>query len=135
VCSSDLLYCTAPHTSLLPRRYPGIHFLIHLAMPTENTGIYGHLWNKYRPVLLKLMIAAADKPQDYRLYPHEFQSLNPRQKGGFTFTLEARGGKALNNIRKSPVAIDLLQVLQQSPRAVELMEEATYELSLDKNFI
>lgn len=104
-------------------------------MLTDNTGIYVYLWNKYRPVLLKLMIAAAIEPQDYRLYAHEFQSLNPRQKGGYAFTLEARGGKAINNIRKSPVAMDLLQVLQLSPRAVELMEEATYELSLDKNFI
>src|SRR5690606_250592 len=109
--------------------------LTNHAMLTENTGVYGYLWNKYRPVLLKLMTAAANEPQDYRLYAHEFQSLNPRQKGGYTFTLEARGGKAINNIRKSPVAMDLLQVLQQSRRAVELMEEATFELSLDKNFI
>jgi len=104
-------------------------------MYTDNKESYVYLWSKYRPVLLKLMSAAAIEPQDYRLYAHEFQSLNPRQKGGYTFTLEARGGKAINNIRKSPVAMDLLQVLQLSPRAVELMEEATYELSMDKNFI
>nr|PZN55612.1 MAG: hypothetical protein DIU61_05485 [Bacteroidota bacterium] len=104
-------------------------------MLTDNKGSYVYLWNKYRPVLLKLMTAAAIEPQDYRLYAHEFQSLNPRQKGGYTFTLEARGGKAINNIRNSPVAMDLLQVLQLSRRAVELMEEATFELSMDKNFV
>src|SRR3970282_1399071 len=104
-------------------------------MLVENSRVYAYLWNKYRPVILKLMSAASSEPQEYRLFPHEFQSLNPRQKGGDAFTLETFRGAALNDIRKSPVALDLLQILQQSRRAVELMQEATYELSMDKNFV
>lgn len=104
-------------------------------MLVENSRVYSYLWNKYRPVILQLMSASSSEPQEYKLFPHEFQSLNPRQKGGYAFTLEASRGKALNDIRKSPVALDLLQTLQQSRRAVELMEEATFELSLDKNFV
>lgn len=104
-------------------------------MLVENSRVYTYLWSKYRPVILQLMSASASEPQEYRLFPHEFQSLNPRQKGGYAFTLETFKGKALNDIRKSPVALDLLQTLQQSRRAVELMEEATFELSMDKNFI
>ena len=49
--------------------------------------------------------------------------------------LEASNGKALNNIKTSTVAKNLLQVLQQSKRASELLNEAPYELSMDKQFV
>ena len=81
------------------------------------------------------MSAAANEPQQYKLSAHEFKILNPKEKGGYSFTLEAFKGKAVNNIRTSAVAQDLLQVLQQSKRASELMNEATYELRMDKQFV
>lgn len=97
---------------------------------------YSSLWNKYRPVILQLMSAAIENgPQEYRLFAHEFKAIGVKEKAGFSFLLEASNGKALNNIRSSTVAKDLLQVLQQSRRASELMSEAPYELSLDRNFI
>ena len=97
--------------------------------------IYASLWNKYRPVILQLMSAAVNEPQHYKLFAHEFKALSQKEKIGYTFTLEASKGKAVNNIKSSAVAQDLLQVLQQSKRALELMSEATYALSMDKNFI
>jgi hypothetical protein len=97
--------------------------------------VYFYLWSKYRPVILQLMSAAVREPQEYKLYAHEFRAASPKQKTGYAFTLEAFKGKALNNIRNSVLAQDLLQVLQQSGRASELMNEAAYELSLDKNFV
>lgn len=94
-----------------------------------------YLWSKYRPVILQLMSAAVNEPQQYKLYAHEFRAASPRQKTGYSFILEAFKGKAVNNIKDSALAKDLLQVLQQSGRASELMNEATYELSMDKDFV
>ena len=97
---------------------------------------YSSLWNKYRPVILQLMSAAVEKgPQQYKLFAHEFKAIGQREKSGFTFLLEASNGKALNNIKTSTVAKNLLQVLQQSKRASELMSEAPYQLSMDKHFV
>ena len=97
--------------------------------------VYTYLWNKYRPAILHLMSGAMAEPQQYKLSAHEFRALNPKEKAAFTFTLEVFKGKALNNIKKSVIAQDLLQVLQESKRASELMNEATYGLSLDKHFV
>lgn len=97
--------------------------------------IYAILWNKYRPAILQLMSAAEGGPQQYKFSRHEFQSLNPRQKTGFAFTLQATKGKSVNNIRGNTIARELLEVLQQSKRALELMNTATYELTLDKKFV
>ena len=93
------------------------------------------LWNKYRPVILKLMTATADGPQQYQLFVHEFKALSKKDKVGFSFLLQAHQGKAVNNIKTSQVAMDLLTVLQQSKTALQLMNERVYEFTLDKNFI
>lgn len=95
---------------------------------------YAPLWNKYRPAILQLMLAASNGPQEYKLFKHEFKTLNPKEKG-FGFTLEAFQGKAVNDIRKSNVAKDLLEVLGVSPKARELMDTDTYAFSLDKQFV
>jgi len=96
---------------------------------------YVSLWSKYRPVILQLMTAASTGPQKYQLFVHEFKAAGSKEKSGYTFLLEAANGKARNNIRNSAVARDLLQVLQQSPRAAALMTEAVYAFSLDKQFV
>ncbi len=96
---------------------------------------YSPIWNKYRPVILKLMSAAEQEPQQYKLYGHEFKAMGQNVKSGYSFVLEAANGKAVNNIKGSIIAHDLLQILQQSTKAMQLMKEATYELSLDKNFL
>jgi hypothetical protein len=104
-------------------------------MTLAESSPYSSLWNKYRPVILQLMSAAENGPQQYQLFAHEFKAVGQREKSGFSFLLEASKGKALNNIKTSTVAQNLLQVLQQSKRATELMSESAYELSLDKSFI
>ncbi len=102
--------------------------------PTE-ANLYTSLWNKYRPVILKLMSGAATEPQQYKLFPHEFKAMGEKVKKGYSFSLQAYNGKALNNIKGSAVAQDLLTVLQQSKTAVQLMTEATFELNMDKHFV
>ena len=96
---------------------------------------YASLWNKYRPVILQLMIAAGNEPQQYKLSAHEFKAIGIREKTGYSFVLEAFEGKALNNIKGSNVARDLLHVLQQSQKASQLMKEGVYELKMDKHFL
>ena len=105
-------------------------------MMLAESNPYSTLWNKYRPVILQLMSAAVENgPQQYKLFAHEFKAVGQKEKSGFSFLLEASQGRAVNNIKTSTVAKDLLHVLQQSRRASELMHEATYALSLDKQFM
>lgn len=102
---------------------------------SSSTGeTYVSLWNKYRPAILKLMVASEEGPQQYKFYGHEFKALNPKEKKGFAFTMQAANGKAVNNIKSSIVAQDLLYVLATSKKASELMGGSTYEFTLDKQF-
>jgi len=97
--------------------------------------IYTPLWTKYRPAILQLMVASDQGPQEYKLYEHEFQSVNPKVKSGLSFTLEAHRGKPVNNIKKWDIARDLLDVLGSSKKASELMDTNTYEFAMDKKFV
>ena len=102
---------------------------------TSETTDYGYIWHKYRPVILKLMIDAAQGPQEYRFSEHEFRRINPRQKSGFAFILFIHKCKAINNIAGSVLANDLLTILKQSKTAIELTDKSTYEIMLDKKFV
>lgn len=96
--------------------------------------VYVSLWSKYRPAILKLMVASEDSPQEYGLSAHEFKALNPKDRNGYSFTLKAYQGKALNNIQQSTNARDLLYMLSLSRKASELLDAGTYEFTLTKQF-
>ena len=97
--------------------------------------MYVRVWSKYRPAILKHMVDAANGPQHYKFSANEFRKINSKEKGGHSFTLQFFQGKAENSIKSSPMAKDLLEVLQQSKRAMELTETSTYEFVLDKQFM
>jgi hypothetical protein len=96
---------------------------------------YASLWGKYRPMILKLMVDSGKEAQQYRLFSHEFKAVGLKEKTGYSFVLEVSQGKAVNKIKGSTVARDLLGVLQSSQKASQLMTEAVYEFKLDKQFV
>ena len=97
--------------------------------------LYMPLWNKYRPAILKMMIDCDDQPQQYKLSSHEFKAKNPKHRGGYNFILHISKGRALNHIKDSVVAQELLELLQLSKKATELTATAAYEISLDEEFV
>jgi hypothetical protein len=96
---------------------------------------YSFIWNKYRPAILKLMVDSSEVPQEYQFSKHEFHNINPKEKGGYAFNMRVFQGKAVNDIRTATLAKDLLVILQQSKRALEMVDESTYEFTLDKHFM
>jgi len=95
---------------------------------------YAFLWNKYRPAILKLMIDSENEPQEYKFSKHEFHNVNAKEKGGYAFVLTVFDSKPVNDIRTSSLAKDLLVILQNSNKAAELTQTATYEFTMDKQF-
>jgi hypothetical protein len=96
--------------------------------------IYYPLWNKYRPVILKMMLASDAEEQHYTLFAHEFRACNAKEKT-YSFTLQTKGNKAVNNIKLSQIARDLLEMLDASKKGSELLQENTFEFTLDKRFV
>jgi len=101
----------------------------------SDSSQYSYLWNKYRPAILKLMVDSKDSPQQYKFSNHEFKVAHPTEKGGYSFKLRVFNSKAVNDIKKSTVAKDLLKILQQSKKATELTGQYVYEFAMDKGFL
>jgi hypothetical protein len=99
-----------------------------------QNNVYATLWNKYRPSLLKMMMAASEAPQQYKFYSHEFKAMKATEKS-FSFALKVDNGRAVNPTKVPAIAKDLLTVLQYSKKATELMENQSYEFKLDRNFL
>jgi hypothetical protein len=72
--------------------------------------------------------------QNYKLYKHEFEKVNPRKKTGLSFSMKVHQGRPVDQVKISDTARDLLVVLQHSETAMELMEEHTFKIELDKDF-
>ena len=131
-------HCLTVHVSFVLKIPPG-----HIRSNNMNSynnyftiaESYGYFWGKYRPAILKLMISSAEGPQEYKFSAYEVRTANPKGKGGFTFTLKFHKGNAVNDIKLSVIAKDLLRVLQQSKKASELSGSSTYEFALDKHFV
>jgi hypothetical protein len=107
----------------------------HYTDQSGNSTTYTSLWSKYRPALLKLMVDSEKGPQQYKFSSHEIKAINVGQKGSNAFTLKIYMGKAVNDIRTSAIAKDLLLILQESRKAIELAQTSAYEFTLDKHFV
>lgn len=97
-------------------------------------GKYTHLWMKYKPVIVKLMVDAQQGPQSYQFQRHEFADLNNQKPTGYTFSLEVFENKKQNNPNSS-LATDLLSIIRSSGKSEELTSEHTYLFQMDKNFV
>ena len=97
-------------------------------------GKYTHLWQKYKPVLLKLMVDAEKEPQTYQFQQHEFSDLNNQKRTGYTFRMEIHKNQKQNKLSSS-VATDLLSILQSSEKSDELTREHAYQFQMDKKFV
>ena len=105
-----------------------------MAYYATSAQTYAYLWSKYRPAILRLMVDSVNGPQQYKFLDHEFKSVNAKEKGGYAFEVHVTKGKADNPLKMSKVAKDLLQILQQSGKAIELTGIHTYEFKMDKQF-
>ena len=102
---------------------------------TSVTKEFFTIWKKYRPVILKLMIdSVKGSVQEYKLSKHEFTDVNTRKSSTFSFKLEIYKGRTLHSTRTGIVASDLIAVLKQSVKALELMDTYTFTFVLDPEF-
>lgn len=96
---------------------------------------YAPFWSKYRPVILKMMLDALHEPQQYKILQHEFQAMDDRKKKAQGFQLQVFQSRAVNDIKNSEPAQDLLHMLMQSRKGTELTGTHQFEIVLDREFM
>jgi len=96
---------------------------------------YAYLWSQYRPTILKLMNDCLDRPQHHKLSYDELTSIDNEEENHLPFVLRVFQGDAINNIKTSPIAKDLLLILKRSQTANMLTDQFIFEFKLDEDFV
>lgn len=101
---------------------------------SEQTGKYAHVWSKYKPVMVKMMVDAPEGEQSYQLSNHEFIDVNPKRVTGYSFDVEVSKGRVLVEPKNNLLIADLMYILRRSERAIGLMETNKFRFALSKEF-
>lgn len=72
--------------------------------------------------------------QSYQFSKHEFSDVNTRKSAVISFKMETHKGRVLHPKKGSVVASDLLALLKQSAKAIELMDAAIFTFLPDAQF-
>ncbi len=105
-----------------------------MSVSNSSAGKYTHIWQKYRPVILNLMVSSSNGPQTYDLSNHEFIDVNNKRKTGYSFALKMFQNRNVSEKKVNGVGADLLAVLQRSQKSQELTNEAAYRFEMDRHF-
>jgi acetylglutamate kinase len=92
--------------------------------------MYTQVWIKFLPVIRIMLKRAVASPQLLKLNRTDFDKAGGGKKVGFRFTVELANTKVQNKI-SSPIAKDLVTILQQDPAAAAILSGKDYELDLN----
>ena len=102
---------------------------------SEPIGNYAHVWSKYKPVIVKMMVDSKQEgAQEYQLSKHEFVDVNPKRVTGYNFDIEIIKGRILAEPKGNLLLKDLMYVLKRSEKASILMEYKKFNMVLNKEF-
>lgn len=101
----------------------------------SEKNLYHSLWQKYLKVIEILLSNAIKGEQSLRLHKHEFEISGNRKESGYTFTLEIKKGRVVNNIKGSAVARDLYDILKGSEKIKSMFKETNFKITLGRDYI
>ncbi len=76
-----------------------------------------------------------ERDQQYQLYKHEFEDVDPKVSTSYSFKLDLVEGKVTNVKKVSKMAEDFLIMVHSSPTGKELMSQNDFKIDLSSDFM
>lgn len=92
--------------------------------------MYTQVWLKFLPVIRIMLKRSVASPQLLKLNRTDFDKAGGGKKVGFRFTVALTNAKVQNSIT-SPIAKDLVTILQQDDAAAAILAAKSFELELN----
>ena len=94
-----------------------------------------HTWRKYLPVIILLMKRSGKSEQVLDMNQTDFERAAGGKKAKLTFSsLKLDNGRTNYDANYSPLAKDLIAVLQENDQTGALMKQKQFEFSLNSSF-
>lgn len=100
----------------------------------REQGIYYRIWKKYLPVIRLFLKRCETGRQVIQLNKLDFESTGDRARTGYSFYLELKKAKAMNNIGSMAIARDLQHMLSEDETVTAFLKLAHVKISMGKNF-
>jgi hypothetical protein len=91
-------------------------------------------WNKYLPIIKILLKRSVTAEQTLDMNKTDFQRAAGGRKAKFTFSMFLVKGRPQNMQTPTPLAKDLVTVLQQDDTTYKFIRQQELELSMNNNF-
>lgn len=96
----------------------------------RDSNIYYPLWRKYLPVIEIQIRNAKNGLKKIQLSKIEFESFGKRDDSDYTFNLEIKNGKVINDISGTAVARDLFDILKSNSNIKMEFTDKHYKINL-----
>ena len=94
-----------------------------------------HTWRKYLPVIILLMKRSGKSEQVLNMNQTDFERAAGGKKAKLTFSnLKLDNGRTNYDSNYSPLAKDLIAVLQENEQTGAMMRQKQFEFSLNSSF-
>ncbi len=103
----------------------------------SEANIYQRVWGKYMPlIVLKLKTAISkNEPQALHVDKYDFENAAIRKNAAYSFSLELKEGRAINNSASTALSRDFLNALNESQAIKDLIKTGHFKFSMGNKFI
>jgi hypothetical protein len=103
----------------------------------NEANIYQRVWSKYMPlIILKLRTAVSkNEPQELTIDKYDFENAAIRKNGAYSFKLELKDGRAINNTASAALSRDFALALNESQVMKDMIRMGHFKFSMGNKFI
>jgi hypothetical protein len=102
-----------------------------------ETNIYQRVWSKYMPlIVLKLKTAISkNEKQEVSLDKYDFENAAIKRNAAYSFNLEMKEGRAINNSASTALARDFASAINENQAMKDLTRSGHYKFSMGNKFV
>jgi len=103
----------------------------------SEANVYQRVWGKYMPLLvLKLRTAISkNEAQVLNVDKYDFENAAIRKNAAYSFSLELKEGRAINNSAAAALSRDFANALNENPVVKDLIKTGHFKFSMGNKFI
>ena len=101
----------------------------------KDSNLYLPLWKKYLPVIAMKLRNSVTGAKSLQLHKDEFEVSGNRPASDYTFTLEVKNGRLINDISGTAVAKDLYEAISCDRDAKKVISSGHFKINLGKNYM
>lgn len=102
-----------------------------------EANIYQRVWSKYMPLIILKLRSAINKnePQVLSIDKYDFENAAIKKNSAYSFSLEMKEGRAINNSASAALARDFASALNENETMKDMTRKGHFKFSMGNKFV